>query len=136
MSEDVFGNLGSELPDFVTDQPAPVEEAAPEQPKEETPAVEVKEEAPAEQPVAEAPAETPAAEETPTETPEEQAERLLAGKYRSVEELEKGYRELRDLQRRTAERAKASDMERQSLAARSLQIQQAGSCRSPAAGPG
>ena len=37
----------------------------------------------------------------------EEAQKAWAGKYQSPEQLEKGYRELRDLQRRTAERAKA-----------------------------
>lgn len=116
MSEDVFGNLGDALPDFVEDTlpepPAVEEEAAPavveEQPVVETPVEE--------QPLVETPA---------AETAEEEAARLFAGKYKSIEELEKGYKELRDLQRRTAERAKATEMERAQLAARTQQIQQA-----------
>lgn len=37
----------------------------------------------------------------------EEAKKVWAGKYQNPEAMEKGYRELRDLQRRTAERAKA-----------------------------
>lgn len=37
----------------------------------------------------------------------EEAKKAWAGKYQTPEAMEKGYRELRDLQRRTAERAKA-----------------------------
>lgn len=114
MSEDVFGSLG-DLPDFVSETS--------EQPEEQPQEAPVVEEAP---PVIEVVA--PQAEEQPQEeqplTAEEQ-ERLFAGKYRSIEDFEKGYKELRDLQRRTAERAKAADMQRQELEARSMQIQQA-----------
>lgn len=118
MSEDVFGNLG-ELPDFVAEEPteaAPAAEAAPEA------TAPVVEEAP---PFVPQVVEQPAEEAPAGETAEEAAERLLAGKYRSVDELEKGYRELRDLQRRTAERAKAADLQRQELEARTMQIQSA-----------
>jgi hypothetical protein len=118
MSEDVFGGLG-ELPDFVSDSVTDEEEPK----QEEVPAEVSTEEAPA--PEAEAPVaveEQPAQEEQPL-TAEEI--KLLAGKYKSVEDLEKGYNELRDLQRRTAERAKAADLQRQELEARSMQIQQA-----------
>lgn len=118
MTEDVFGGLG-DLPDFVEDTPTDEEE-----PKQEEAPAEVSTEAP---PAPEA--EAPVAEESPAPAEEqpltEEEIKLLAGKYKSVEDLEKGYNELRDLQRRTAERAKAADLQRQELEARSLQIQQA-----------
>jgi hypothetical protein len=55
------------------------------------------------------------AEEAPEgETAEEEAERLFAGKFKSAEELEKGYREIVALQTRTArERAEALEQVRQ-----------------------
>lgn len=115
MSEDVFGGMSS-LPDFVAEEEPKSEENA--EPQVETPVEEV-----IAAPVAE---EQPVTEEAPAEeTPEQAAERLLAGKYKSVDDLEKGYRELRDLQRRTAERAKAADLQRQELEARTAQIQAA-----------
>lgn len=55
------------------------------------------------------PKQEPSQEQKPGETAEEQAARVYAGKYQDVDALEKGYRELRDLQRRTAERAKAHE---------------------------
>jgi hypothetical protein len=121
--DDVFGMMprDEELPDFVQDDApapeapalAPEAEAAPvagERPRdpetgrfmkvEETPL-----EAPAEEgSIPEAPDEGDAVEEP---TAEEEPPRIWAGKYHDPEALEKGYRELRDLQRRTAERAKA-----------------------------
>lgn len=76
------------------------------------------------------PAAEPAAEEPPPPDPEgdvkatieegkeaEQA-RVYAGKYQNVEELEKGYKEIRDLQRRTAERAKAFEAQSETLTER------------------
>ena len=41
----------------------------------------------------------------------QEAQKAWAGKYQSPEAMEKGYRELRDLQRRTAERAKAYEQQ-------------------------
>jgi hypothetical protein len=46
------------------------------------------------------------------ETPEEQAERLYANKYRTIEDLEKGYRERSDMWRRAMEARKAEEAER------------------------
>lgn len=85
------GNTSDDaLPDFVKDEaPEAVEEA----PQETLPVL---------------PIDAPVAEEAPEEVQEApEAPRVWAGKYRDPEQLEKGYREIRDLQRRTAERAKA-----------------------------
>lgn len=110
------------LPDFVQDaEPTPAPEPAPEP----EPAAEP------EQPVAvplaepETPEITP---ETPSEEPTEptaEQVRAWAGKYTSPEELEKGYRELRDLQRRTAERANAYEQASMEAQARAQQMEQA-----------
>lgn len=95
-----------------TDQP---QEAAPEESVvPEVPPVEAQETL--EEPTEEVPAE---------ETPEEKAERLWAKKYKSPEELERGYQELRDLQRRTAERAKAWETRNQAIEARARELEQA-----------
>lgn len=115
-----FEDRGDNLPDWALDEPtseAPPEAAASseaETQETETPAV----------PVAEAQQETTAAGE-PTETESEQQVRLWAGKYKSAEELEKGYRELRELQTRTAERARAYEQARLEVEARAQQLEEA-----------
>src|ERR1041384_7157238 len=90
------------VPDDESDEFAFLKDAEPAAPAPEAPAE-------GEAPVEPAPAKvTPEEAPAPAETVEgETPPQLLAGRYQSVEELEKGYRELRDLHRRTAERAKA-----------------------------
>jgi len=83
--------------DFLKDaQPEETQEVPQETPAEEA--------APVEEPQVEeaAPEEKPEGEEPPQP-------QLYAGKYETVEQLQQGYREIRDLQRRTAERAKAQE---------------------------
>lgn len=118
--ENVFESPVSDqnLPDFVQDEPpTPAPEPAPEPEPEQPVAVPLVE------------PETP--EITPEAAPEEPAEptaeqvRAWAGKYTSPEELEKGYRELRDLQRRTAERANAYEQATMEAQARAQQMEQA-----------
>jgi len=103
-----------DLPDFVQDAPpAP----APE-PAEEAPAQEIAE------PLYPGLQETPQ-EEAPAEEPAVEAPKAWAGKYQSPEELEKGYRELRELQRRTAERAKAYEQRGLEVEVRARQYEEA-----------
>lgn len=71
-----------------------------------------------EAPEVEAPAET---EETPE--PQETTERLYAGKYKTVEEVERGYRELSDLWRRTSEGSKANEQRARELEAQNARLQ-------------
>lgn len=135
---DTFGSnpfaeeTSNEVPDWAQDEPvqqeaetteapqeAPEQEAAPADGrprdehgrfvKAEEPEVEGLEDQPVVDQAPEAPQET--AEQAPAELTEEQV-RIWAGKYKDPDQLEKGYRELRDLQRRTAERAKAEAQHR------------------------
>lgn len=109
-NDNIFDNpmRDDTLPDFVQD---------------ETPETEVAPSEPASEEVAETATtpDTQVAEEQPTE---EQV-KSWAGKYSSAEELEKGYRELRDLQRRTAERAKAMEQRAYEEEVRRVQYEQA-----------
>lgn len=131
MSQNPFEDRGDTLPDWVTDDP-PAE--TPEAPEGETP--------PSESPGATSEPESPlVSEDSTTEvaeeaTPEpaltEEQVKVWAGKYENPDELEKGYRELRDLQRRTAERARAEEQARleyetraQQLNARAQQLEEA-----------
>lgn len=73
------------------------------------------------------------ADETETqkqETKKEQEEKLLAGKYKSVEELEKGYKEAEKFVGRTAELEKQlavyKEQEEKAMAAREMQARQNG----------
>ncbi len=72
-----------------------------------------------------APQEAPPAEEPPAETPSEEAAKLWANKYKDPEGLERGYRELRDLQRRTAERANATEARLSELETQARQYEDA-----------
>jgi hypothetical protein len=131
---DVFGltNLDeNENLDFLRDTPPSAEETGePEQLQlpleypEEEPASEQAEQEPVV--TAEEPQEAePETEEPVVEEPEEVSveEHRWAGKYTSAEELEKGYKELRDLQRRTAERAKAAERQRLMVEQKALELQ-------------
>lgn len=129
---DVFGITSlnvdeNEALDFLKDEvPSAEETTEPEQ-------LQLPLEYPDEEPASEQPEETPevplaeSAEEEATPEPEaeEEAPVRLAGKYTSTEELEKGYKELRDLQRRTAERAKAAERQRLQVEQRALELQKA-----------
>lgn len=55
----------------------------------------------------------------------QEAARVWAGKYQNPEALEKGYRELRDLQRRTAERSKAYEQRVQEVEFQARQMEDA-----------
>lgn len=117
--DQIFDNPLSDdnLPDFVQESPPePQAEPTPE------PAPEVTEVAPV--PLAEPAAPEITAEEPPQEPTAEQV-KAWAGKYTSPEELEKGYRELRDLQRRTAERAKAHEQRSLEIESRARQLEDA-----------
>lgn len=124
---DIFGLRDTEDPklDFLKDEvPTPEPEAEAqettdeqEQPEQLQLPLEGLEE-PAEQETVEEPSE----EEPPAEA-EPEPEHKWAGKYVSAEELEKGYKELRDLQRRTAERAKAAERQRLEIERRALELQ-------------
>lgn len=115
VERDIFGLPTEEVetnPEFafLADNP-PEEEIVPETAPPEEPAPE--------------PATAPAEPAPPADTPEPEAAPepevpavLYAGKYQSVEELEKGYKEIRDLQRRTAERAKSYEGQSEALAER------------------
>jgi len=89
----------TDAPEAETQEPPAEPEITPEDPAA---APEVTEEAPAEEQTT---------EEQETEVPDEEVKRLYAGKYTSTEDLEKGYRELRDLWRRTSERAKVYEQQ-------------------------
>jgi len=130
---DVF-NVGSldiennEALDFLRDEvPSAEETTEPEQ-------LQLPLDSPEEEPASEQPEETPEVplaesveeEATPESEPvEETPEVRWAGKYTSPEELEKGYKELRDLQRRTAERAKVAERQRLQVEQRALELQKA-----------
>lgn len=87
----MFGDLALDTDTTTTGEPVAPEAEAEITPEPTEPVTEVvADEAPA------APAEG---------APEEEAPKLYLGKYKTTEDLEKGYRDLRDLQRRTAERA-------------------------------
>ena len=106
MTDNPFDEATQELPDFVQDTtPAP--------------------EAPEAQPMAEPQLYPNMQEQQPAATEEQAPPKSWAGKYTSPEELEKGYRELRELQRRTAERAKAYEQRSQEIEARSSQLENA-----------
>jgi len=66
----------------------------------------------------------PTEEEAPESPEVEVPETLYANKYRSVEALEKGYREMQDLQRRTAERAKIYEQAKAEADLRAKQYEQ------------
>lgn len=67
----------------------------------------------------------PVAEEQPqaTETPAEVAERLWANKYKSPEELEKGYRNLSDLDRRRAQAQRVAEEQAAKAVARAQELE-------------
>lgn len=130
------------IPDWAQDEPVQQEAETTEAPQEATEAPVdtrprdehgrfVKAEEPAvegldDQPVVD---QTPqdADQETVEQTPQElneEAVRIWAGKYKDPEQLEKGYRELRDLQRRTAERAKAEAQHRFEVEQRYQQMEE------------
>lgn len=71
------------------------------------------------------PKEEPRLDETSAETQPEEKPTVYAGKYNDVPALEKGYRELRDLQRRTAERAKAYEQRAAEVEFNARQMEQA-----------
>jgi hypothetical protein len=130
--ENVFGlrNRENEANPLFTD-PTPeelaatasVEEPVVEEPIEEVPVVEA---APEEVPVAEAEvpvveAEVPVEPETPAEEPT--IEELIFGKYKDMDAAQQGYDNLRDLQRRTAERANAQERENTFLLERARELE-------------
>lgn len=90
---------------------------APEEPAEEFPSAETSESPEAE--VEEPPAEQP---ETPAE--EATVEELIFGKYKDLEAAQKGYDNLRDLQRRTAEQRQAVSAENDFLLARARELEE------------
>jgi hypothetical protein len=122
MADDVFGlpseGSAAEAPEFARDEPQAADVEVPEEKVEELyPGRPEPAEAPERprgpdgrflpkedvtQPMAEGQKAPEGLEEASAE-----AKKAWAGKYQSPEAMEKGYRELRDLQRRTAERAKA-----------------------------
>lgn len=111
---DTFGLTspeGNPALDFLQDEPPKVEETQDQQPEEQV------------EPAGGGP-ETPAPEAISEEEAEEQVRRW-AGKYENPDELERGYRELRDLQRRTAERAKAYEGRMQEIEGRARMLEQA-----------
>lgn len=69
-----------------------------------------------------APADTPDPND-PNEVLEPAAPTLYAGRYQTVEELEKGYRELRDMQRRVSERANAYEQQYNTVLAHSQELE-------------
>jgi hypothetical protein len=72
-----------------------------------------------------APVQEPVAPPTPgTETPAEEQTRLYAKRYETVEKLEDGYQELRELHRRTAERAKAYEDQLRTVTDHAQQLEQ------------
>lgn len=73
-------------------------------------------------PEAESQKEEEAVEETQAKT--EEKETLYAGKYKTVEALEQGYQNLRDLQRRTAESSRAIEEEARAYQERAMFLQQ------------
>ncbi len=92
---------------------------------------------PAPEPVAETPPESTEPEPAPepavvpepepeaeVEAPEPAPEKLWANKYKDPEGLEKGYRELRDLQRRTAERANVYEERASQVEAQARQLEE------------
>jgi hypothetical protein len=82
-------------------------------------------EAPAEEPAPAAPAAAPEEPVAPeTETPEQEQVRLYAKRYDTVEKLEDGYQELRELHRRTAERAKAYEDQLKTVTDHAQQLEQ------------
>lgn len=124
--DDVFatGIQDDNLPDWTQESaPEPVEtptEAPVEAPQESAPAERPRDEhgrfIKAEEPTEETPAQPVVEEGQPeVEVTDSATERIWAGKYRDPEALETGYRELRDLQRRTAESRKATEQKAQEL---------------------
>lgn len=97
------GSLGHEenIPEFLADEPQVEDKVEEEAPAEEE-LFPGRDERPRGPDGRFLPKEEEKPEETPAETPT-----VYAGKYQDVPALEKGYRELRELQRRTAERANA-----------------------------
>lgn len=131
MSEDIFGLPTEDLsaaPEFATEEPQEGDslQEAPEGQEEEElyPGRDDRPRGPdgrflpkePTQPLAEKPE---GLEEASTE-----AKKAWAGKYQSPEAMEKGYRELRDLQRRTAERAKAYEQRVAEVEFQARQMQQ------------
>lgn len=112
MSDEIFDNplADDNLPGFVQESP---EEASEEPKSEETSTQPILDSQPQAEPV------------EAQQAAEEQQAKAWAGKYRSPEELEKGYREMRDLQRRTAERAKAYEQANLEVQARASQMEEA-----------
>lgn len=131
-----------DLPDFVLDEapaeaPAAEESTSEERPRdpetgrfikveeettEATEEVSEEPEAEVEQPIVDQ--ETPV-EEEPDDGLTEEAVKVWAGKYKSAEELEKGYREIRSLQQRTAEQRNAYQQAAQEAQYRAQQMEQA-----------
>lgn len=144
MAEDIFGvdslNEAVAKADFLDEKEPPAE--APTETQAETPEPSIEESRPADDNLypgrardpetgrfiksEEAPESVPA-EETVAEAVEEaqEAARVWAGKYQSPDQLEKGYRELRDLQRRTAERSKAYEQRVQEVEFQARQMEDA-----------
>ena len=128
------------LPDFVQEAPGETleettEVAPPERPRdehgrftkveEEQPEEIVEETEEPEEPTLEQPVLDEAPEEGEVEAPTEEQVKAWAGKYSSPEELEKGYREIRDLQRRTAEQRNAYEQALQESQYRAAQMEEA-----------
>jgi hypothetical protein len=118
MSDELFENPNplkdENLPDFVqTEEEAP----AADQPEPEAPPVKKPDPALTGEPMAGIQEEEEAPEEPPVKS--------YAGKYKTVDDLEKGYRELRDLQRRTAERAKGYEQRTQEIEAKAGELENA-----------
>lgn len=143
MSEGIFDPAlpgeDAALPDFVQEQPAQEDQQG--EPREilsegavpdgnlEAPKVE---EPPQEDPLYPSRPRDPEtgrfvkSEEAPEEAPQEAPEpRVWAGKYKDADALEKGYRELRDLQRRTAERSKAYEQRAMEIEFQARQMEDA-----------
>lgn len=121
--QDIFGLPDPNAPeqeefaflDADKDVQAPAPEKTPEEPQAE-PGTEVLDEAA--QQAAEEVTETPEGE-----TPQETVERLWANKYKTPDELEKGYRNLSDLQRRNANARRQAEEAASQYAARVTELE-------------
>lgn len=142
MSDELFEGTTIETPDWASDEPlSPTEpqveesvETPGQEPGLESPPQDVGDVSPGRARDAHGrflPQET-ATEETTEEVVEGEVEepttaeeqvKVWAGKYKNPEELEKGYRELRDLQRRTAEARKAEQQRAMELDYRRQQLE-------------
>lgn len=134
MAEDVFGLPDEPIenaPEFASEEPqaGDTEQAAPEPQKEENlyPGRDERPRGPDGRFLPKEPEPTQPLAEKPEglEEASQEAKKAWAGKYQSPEAMEKGYRELRDLQRRTAERAKAYEQRVAEVEFQARQMEQA-----------